>query len=190
MCKLNLLRFGHSTGTNTKFDFMKPVLGAFALILMANAYWADITIAQVRPKPAQKIQPQQQIVIPPNENADQLLERGNAFVRLGNLEGAVVIFRAAIKKNPELTAAHYNLGLAYAQVGKLKEAIYSFQRSTRLDPKFAIAYSNLGAALLQVGDVNQAISNLQKAVRLDPNLSVAYYNLGLALKEKKDVKES
>ena len=86
MCKLNLLRFGHSTGSNTKFDFMKPVLGVFASILLASTYWADITIAQVRPKPAQKIQPQQQVVIPPNENAEQLLERGNAFVRLGNLE--------------------------------------------------------------------------------------------------------
>ena len=177
--------FVNSTGATTKFDFMKPVFVCFAsvsaLLLVASTYGVDLAIAQLRPKPPQKVQVQQEIVVPPNETADQLLERGNAYVRLGNIEGAIVIFRAAIKKNPELTAAYYNLGLAYAQSGKLKEAIYSFQRATRLDPKFAISFSNLGAAQLQSGSPDQAIPNLQRAVRLDPNLSVAYYNLGLAL---------
>jgi tetratricopeptide (TPR) repeat protein len=129
---------------------MKPVLGVVASVLVVGLC-ADVVIAQLREKPPQKVQFQQQVVVPPNETAEQLLERGNAYVRLGNLEGAVVIFRAAIKKNPELTAAHYNLGLAYAQGGKLKDAIYSFQRATRLDPKFAMAFSNLGAAQLQSG---------------------------------------
>ena len=137
-----LVWFGHLTSANAKRNFMKPVLGAFVLVLIVGNSWTEQAIAQLRQKPPQKIQPQQQVIIPPNESADQLLERGNAFVRLGNLEGAVVIFRAAIRKNPELTAAHYNLGLAQAQAGKLKDAIYSFQRATRLDPKFAIALSN------------------------------------------------
>ncbi|MFN9610195.1 MAG: tetratricopeptide repeat protein [Pseudanabaena sp.] len=153
---------------------MKPVFGIFASVLVVSIYGSDIAIAQLRQKPPQKLQVQQQIVVPPNETANQLLERGNAYVRLGNVEGAIVIFRAAIKKNPELTAAYYNLGLAYAQAGNLKAAIHSFQRATRLDPKFAIAYSNLGAAQLQSGNPDQAIPNLQKAISLDPNLDVAY----------------
>ena len=73
---------------------MKPVLGVFASVLVVGVSFADIAIAQLRPKPPQKVQIQQQIVVPPNETADQLLERGNTYVRLGNLEGAVVIFRA------------------------------------------------------------------------------------------------
>jgi hypothetical protein len=57
---------------------MKPVLGIFASVLVVSVYvldtyTADIAIAQ-RAKPPQKIQVQQQIVIPSNENADQLLE--------------------------------------------------------------------------------------------------------------------
>ncbi len=80
------------------------------------------------------------------------------------------MFRASIDKKPDLTVAHYNLGLALAQSGQPQQVVYAFQRVIRLEPKFALAYSNLGAAWLQLGNLPQAVSNLQKAIELSPNL--------------------
>jgi tetratricopeptide (TPR) repeat protein len=116
------------------------------------------------------------------ETAEQLLERGAAYIRLGNLPGAIATFQASIQKNPNLTAAHYNLGLALAQSGKHKEAIRAFYQSIQLKPDMAIAYSNIAAASLEIGDRKTAILYSKKAIELSPNLAVAYYNLGLSLK--------
>ncbi len=122
------------------------------------------------------------------ETAPQLLERGLAHIRLGNLEKAIATFRAAIQKNPNLTAAHYNLGLGLAQIGKPKEAINAFYRSIQLKPDFAIAYSNIAAASLEINDTKTAITYSKRAIELAPNLAVAYYNLGLSLKQQKDLR--
>ena len=108
---------------------MKPVLeifaSVFASVLVVSAYGADVAIAQ-RPKPPQKVQVQQQIVIPSNENADQLLERGNSYVRLGNLEGAIAQLRNALQFRSDYAAAFYTLGVAQARLGQRQEAIQSF----------------------------------------------------------------
>ncbi|MFN3927690.1 MAG: tetratricopeptide repeat protein [Pseudanabaenaceae cyanobacterium] len=111
-----------------------------------------------------------QYPIPAHETAEQLVERGNAYIRLGNAEGAIAMFRAAIAKNPNLAIAHYNLGSALAQSGQTQPAIYAFERVVNLQPRFAIAYSNLGA--------------LQTAIQLEPKLATAHYNLGLVYREQ------
>jgi tetratricopeptide (TPR) repeat protein len=118
------------------------------------------------------------------ETAEQLLERGSAYIRLGDLAKAIANFQASISKNPNLTAAHYNLGLALAQSGKPKEAIRAFYQSILLKPDMAIAYSNIAAASLEIGDRKTAIIYSKKAIELSPNLAIAYYNLGLSLKQQ------
>jgi len=123
------------------------------------------------------------------ETAEQLLERGTAYIRLGDLAQAIATFQASTQKNPTLTAAHYNLGLALAQSGKPKEAIRAFYQTIQLKPDMAIAYSNIAAASLEIGDRKTAILYSKKAIELAPNLAIAYYNLGLSLKQQ-DLKEA
>ncbi|MEB3275301.1 MAG: tetratricopeptide repeat protein [Prochlorothrix sp.] len=111
--------------------------------------------------------------------AAEWLERGIEHITQGQIEPAIAAFQRAISLNPNLTPAHYNLGLAYRQTGQLQNAINSFYQATRTDPSFALAASNLGAALLEGGNLEESSYFLRRAIELEPGLGLAHYNLGL-----------
>ncbi len=63
----------------------------------------------------------------------------NTGVRLleaGDLEGAVLQFRAALKLAPEFAPAHYHLARALRKSGKESAAQKEFQKAAELDPKY------------------------------------------------------
>lgn len=60
---------------------------------------------------------------------------GKRLRRVGDLDGAISQFRAAINAAPDYAPAHYELGLALLQQGKKEEASQEFQKAASLDPK-------------------------------------------------------
>ena len=61
---------------------------------------------------------------------------GKRLLRVGDLDGAISQFRAAINTSPNYAPAHYQLGIALLQQGKKEEAAQEFQRASELDAKF------------------------------------------------------
>ena len=55
----------------------------------------------------------------------------------------------AIKLNPDLALAHYNLGNALSAERKIEEAISHLKMAIKIKPDFAAAQKNLETALLQ-----------------------------------------
>ena len=62
---------------------------------------------------------------------------GKRLLRVGDLDGAISQFRAAINTSPNYAPAHYQLGIALLQQGKREEATMEFQKASELDPKSA-----------------------------------------------------
>jgi Tfp pilus assembly protein PilF len=54
---------------------------------------------------------------------------------LGDLNGAVTQFRAAIQAIGDYAPAHFELAIALRQMGKNEEAASEFQKAAALDPK-------------------------------------------------------
>jgi tetratricopeptide (TPR) repeat protein len=112
---------------------------------------------------------------------------GNALLKEGNVDEAIVQYQKALQINPDYAKAHYNLGCALFQKGNVDEAIEHFQRALQINPDSMEAHYNLSCALLQKGNVDEAIVQYQKALQIEPDDEESHINLGNALIQKGNV---
>jgi tetratricopeptide (TPR) repeat protein len=129
------------------------------------------------------------------ERAEQVLARepGHAIVTLllaaarrfaGDAAGAVEVLEPMAESNPNLAAAHYQLGGAYSAAGRSKQAVKALRHAVALQPAMPGAWASLAAELRKMGDDVEAndvcTARIQLATR-DPRLAQA----DAALREKR-----
>jgi len=93
---------------------------------------------------------------------------------------AIESYKQALRIDPDLADAHYNLGNAYHGSGKYEEKIESYKQAIRINPDFKEAHYNLGNAYVRSGKYEEAIESYKQALRIDPDYAKAHYNLGIA----------
>ncbi len=84
----------------------------------------------------------------------------------------------ALRLNPNLAEAWYNLGNIAFHKKSLKEALACYERAATSDPKMAAVYTQIGLTLLEIGNISSAYKPLEKALELDTSEYLA--NLGLS----------
>ena len=94
-----------------------------------------------------------------------------------DLESAARRFREAIRLQPELTEAHYDLALTLQNMGHLEEAVSSYRRALRISPDLVLARGNLCSVFLRMGRLEEARAEGEMAVALKPDLSEARHSL-------------
>ncbi|MCB0657533.1 MAG: tetratricopeptide repeat protein [Saprospiraceae bacterium] len=111
--------------------------------------------------------------------------RGLAKKRLGDLEGALTDYNAAIAANPGYPTAYLNRGNLYFVQNKPDLAIQDQNKAIQLDPGSYLAYANRGAALASSGKYQEAIQDFDKALDMQPNFldglrnrALTYYTIG------------
>ena len=109
---------------------------------------------------------------------------GNALKALGQLDGAVASYRAALAMQPDYPDACRNLGIALQAGGQHAGAMAAFRQAIALAPAYAEVYSNMGAALKEQGRADDAVASYRRAISLKPGLAEAHTNLGVLLKEQ------
>jgi protein O-GlcNAc transferase len=97
------------------------------------------------------------------------------------LQEAIAAARQAVRLAPDMTEAHFCLGLNLDDEGKLDEAAAAYREVIRLTPGMAGAHSNLGDILRRQGQPDEAVAACREAIRRDPNLAIAHFNLTIAL---------
>ncbi|HTZ38683.1 MAG TPA: tetratricopeptide repeat protein, partial [Syntrophales bacterium] len=115
---------------------------------------------------------------------------GHEAVKKGDLDGATVHFREAVRLAPEDPAARIGLGLALAYKREFDDAIVQFRAAQKLSPNNAEVLNSLGVALMQKGQLDEAQACLQKAIKLKPRFSKAYNSLGVLLARKGQLDEA
>jgi Flp pilus assembly protein TadD len=105
---------------------------------------------------------------------------GLARFRLGKLEPALALLKAALEAAPADPETQLHYGLVLHAAGRHAEAAAQFRSSAKLLPLDPAPYLNLSAALLALGDAAGAVSAAKHARRRGPNLPQAQYMLGLA----------
>ena len=104
---------------------------------------------------------------------------GIALARQGNVEGAVALFREALRLDPGSSESHASLALALSCLGKPDEAIIHYREAIRLKPEDPKPYNNLAWILAthpdpRLRDGAEAIELAERACKLskdkDPNL--------------------
>jgi spermidine synthase len=79
------------------------------------------------------------------ESADTHNVLGVGYASAGDIERALVEFRAALRLDPDSAATHWHLGAALAARGAREEAIAHLRRSVEIDPSNELARNDLRA---------------------------------------------
>jgi tetratricopeptide (TPR) repeat protein len=75
-------------------------------------------------------------------------------------------YREAIKINPNLAVAHYNLGVLLKDLQRYDEAEKEYREAIRLNPNHAKAHVSLGLLYIEVGKKGKAREKILKAREL------------------------
>ena len=120
------------------------------------------------------------------------IAEGNKSYNNKNYTAAEKEYEAALKKNPQSSIAHYNLGNAAYKNKKIEEAISAYDKAIRLmsnTEEKANAYYNKGVVLQNENRVDECIIAYKNALKLWPNHEDARQNLQKALRKKKQDEE-
>jgi len=142
-----------------------------------------------------------------SQYSDSLLKCGMFFLRVGNIENAIVNFEKSISMKTDTPAAYFNLGWIYFQKNEFEKT----ERYYRLAIKFyeklhgeaieyksfpevvdsiisdwAVVHNNLGTIYEKQNKLNEAISEYKKAVKIKPDYADAHYNMAVAYWRQKN----
>ncbi|HEX6278438.1 MAG TPA: tetratricopeptide repeat protein [Pyrinomonadaceae bacterium] len=105
----------------------------------------------------------------------------------GNIAGATVNFREALRANPNNAEAKLGLSEALTATGIMmagdtgnEAAVKYFEEAASLDPGNEVAFAKIGEIHDAHGRNLQAIEFFEKALKIDPEFSSLYMPLGLA----------
>lgn len=99
-----------------------------------------------------------------------------AMEKLGDLDGAMRNYDAAIRLNDHYAPAYNGRGTIYSKKGDFDNAVRNCTRAIELDPNYAKAYNNRGIAFTEQGRAGLAIADFSRAIELDRQYAKAYCN--------------
>jgi len=90
--------------------------------------------------------------------------QGSARQALGDVEGATVRYREALRAAPQYVEAHYNLGTALQLQGHLSDALGHYRIALELRGDWPVGLQTLAALL--VSNPARTAADVQEAIRL------------------------
>ena len=92
---------------------------------------------------------------------------------MGNYDDAMIDYTKAIKINPKMTDAYYNM--AYITLSRkdiqepdIRKAIENLEKAIELDPKFLDALYAMAAAQKKIGDYHKCLEYLEMLLQIEP----------------------
>ncbi len=115
---------------------------------------------------------------------------GNLLNHKGQVDLAIGQFQEAIKLEPKLLDARYNLGLAYRRKGLGAQAESAFRDVLQLDDNHLFSHLQVGRLLMDRGEFEEASLHFKEMLRINPQSPFAYFNLGMANEGRMDQKQA
>jgi len=98
--------------------------------------------------------------------AREYRDKGYELQKIGDLDGAMVLYQKAAELDPAYYVIYNDLGVIYEDKGFIDRAEQSYRRSLVLNPNYLSAYSNLAMLYEGKRDLNKAAEYWQRRVEL------------------------
>lgn len=123
----------------------------------------------------------------PTSPAKVHYENGQARVKQGEFEAAIIDFNKSIDLDAKNPLAYAARGNARINIGALDESIADFTQAIALDPTRRVPYINRAIAQVDKGDLDAALADYTKALSLDAKSAIVYRNRGCVKQQKGDL---
>ncbi len=117
------------------------------------------------------------IGVAPN-SAKAYLNRGNLFVRMGQLDTGLRDYTRVIELEPTHFEGWYNRGSTRLAAGKYDEAISDLTEAIKLKPDLARAYCNRGLSFLRKDQSKEALADFEMGLSLQVDMPLCYSGRG------------
>lgn len=121
---------------------------------------------------------------------EQLFQQGIDAMDAGNPDEAVIWFKKALQKNPEMAMAHFKLGQVYRQKGDPRQAYGQLSRAVQQDPTLKEARKEMAFVLVENRALEQAVEVCRKYLEVNGDDEDIYLILGNALAYTKKLAEA
>ena len=118
---------------------------------------------------------------PGSESHELIKARGDAHLKLGELDEAERCYRLILESAPLHRNALVNLGFVLRELGRFPESVEFIDRALRVAPDDADAHYLRATVHQAAGNLAQAVLHLERAVTLRPEFEIAYRELVAAL---------
>jgi tetratricopeptide (TPR) repeat protein len=140
------------------------------------------------PATAEVTENKQPEVVPTFNDAGEALAAGNKYLDENKTENAIEALRQAVKLNPDLADAHFQLGIAYSLKEKEDEILQRNTEEATATPTPAPKRAKKGSSTKETATIltnsDKAFENAAKAyekiIRKEPKNDAAFFNLGRA----------
>ena len=110
--------------------------------------------------------------------AGKFYSMGQGFLLSADYERALPFFVEALRRNPNLAEAFFQIGYCLGKLGRYSDAIGPYLEAIRIEPNDFDTYNNLCVAFGMVRRYDDAMKACGEAIRIKEDLSEAYNNLG------------
>jgi tetratricopeptide (TPR) repeat protein len=126
-----------------------------------------------------------------NGTAQDNINLGNEYYKLGQMARSAGAYRVAIYIDPKSADAHNSLSWTLYRMGELNEALVEVNEALTLKPDEPEYINTLACILYDKGDLDAAISDWQKAIRLSKKANPAdLYGLAIGFLSKGDTEHA
>ena len=162
------------------FDAMEKLRTRFLNVALDDVRSPEISTATKEANEIKKTladeAPQVEI---PQITAEEWFERAYALQETKNYDEAIRCYTEALRLEPDLFAAHNNLGNTLNYLKRYDEAEAAYRKAIEINPSFDSFYINLGQLYLEQGKEQEAIYVLTEAIRINPESARCFRQRGL-----------
>ena len=91
------------------------------------------------------------------DDPEKLFQQGIDAMESEKPDEAIIWFKKALQKNPEMAMAHYKIGQVYHEKGDGRQAYAELSRAVQQDPKLSEARKELAFVLVENRALEQAV---------------------------------
>jgi tetratricopeptide (TPR) repeat protein len=125
-----------------------------------------------------------------NCSAEAYYYLGTSFLRVNDIENAILNFEKSLKKSNGFFELYLDLGIAQARIDLYQESKNSFSKALKINKDSSILYYNMALLSIRLNEIEEAIYYTKEALNINYKFAEAWLLKGMLCKQRNEKKEA